>query len=173
MECTDACGCDPKLFKNRAVTDGRHKVLGEQMREQEMFGMDQHTHIEKPKSHLISALLLPAINRAPALTQQVRPDGEGEAHETEAQFMLTDVLRAMLFEAEQRKAEGRLLCKVLNFVLQLMLHMGADQLRNGLSGIERSKRKLKWDALEVRSADFLRQYAQNELSLTGEDMICR
>ena len=31
--------------------------------------------------------------------------------------MLTDVLLAMLFEAEQREAEGRLLYKVLNFVL--------------------------------------------------------
>ena len=57
-----------------------------------------------------------------------------------------------LNETEQREAEGRLLCKVLNFVL-LVLHMGADQLRNGLSSIEHSKRKLKWDALEVRSAE--------------------
>ena len=35
--------CDPKLCKNRAVTDGRHKVLGEQ----EVFGMNQHTRICK------------------------------------------------------------------------------------------------------------------------------
>ncbi len=80
-----------------------------------------------------------------------------DPNETEAQFILTDVLRVMLFEAEQREAEGWLLCKVLNFVL----HMGGDHLRNGL----------KWDALEVRSAyDFMRQYAQSELSVTGEDM---
>ncbi len=76
MECMDACGCGPKPCKNRAVTEGRHKVLGEL----EVFGMDQNTriciekalpaqtrelwpHPDKPKSHLISALLLPAINR--------------------------------------------------------------------------------------------------------------
>ena len=35
--------CDPTLCKNRAVTAGRHKVLGEQ----EVFGMNQHTRICK------------------------------------------------------------------------------------------------------------------------------
>ncbi len=110
--------CDPKLCKNRAVTDGRYKVLGEQ----EVFGMDQHTRIcietalpaqtrelwlciEKLKSHLISSLLLPAINRDrffvaehPRFRSKYDPMAMVKPNETEAQFMLTDVLRAKLFE---------------------------------------------------------------------------
>ncbi len=102
----------------------------------------------------------------PRFRSKYDPMGMVKPNETEVQFMLTDMLRARLFEAEQREAEGRLPCKVL--------HMGADLLRNGLSGIECSNRKLKWDVLEVRSADeFVRQCAQSELSVMGEDMICR
>ena len=79
----------------------------------------------------------------------------------------------MLSQAEERKEV--LLCKVLNFVLRLILHMGHDQLRNGISGIERSKRRRQknWDSLEVKSADlWLKEYAASSLSTTGEDMIC-
>ena len=86
----------------------------------------------------------------PRFRSKYDPMAMVKPNETEAQFMLTDVLRIMLWEAEQREAE-----------------------RNGLSDIERSKRWLlraccsRWEAPTT-----LFDSTQSDLSVTGADIIC-
>ena len=82
MECSDECKCDPLQCKNRAISSENEKKNGSQVREQEVFGIDQHTRmclektlpkeianvfpqiedIKDCKSYFIEKMLCPAIN---------------------------------------------------------------------------------------------------------------
>ena len=112
--------------------------------------MDQHTRVcmrfrRRRASCGRTSSSLPSTGTASwwRFRSKYDPMAMVDSNETNAQFILTDVLRAMLFGAEQREAQGRLPCTVLNSTLQLVLLMGADLLRNGLSGIGRSNRRLR------------------------------
>eukprot|EP01083_Nonionella_stella_P212777 768032_1 len=80
MECGDECGCDPSTCLNRCIQKKKIKLNGVSIREQEVFGIDQHTRMcldkalpkeisevygdkeEGAKSYFIEKRLCPAIN---------------------------------------------------------------------------------------------------------------
>ncbi len=89
-------------------------------------------------------------------------------NESEANFMLSDVLRTILYTAEIID-KNMDLCRIISYMLLIILNMSQDQLINDSSSITKSKRKISFDDIDTNIYN-CKYFLDNIMN--GEDMVC-
>eukprot|EP01083_Nonionella_stella_P098308 276434_1 len=158
----DECGCDPSTCLNRSIQKKKIKLNCVSIRDRTGgFGINQHTRmcLEKAlpkdicevykdkkdgaKPYFIEKRLCPAINNFQYFVAEhaeyascYDPKLVNKPSESKASFMMTDVLRSMLC-GNTNSGE----CRVIEYLLRLMVDMALDHLKTEICGEERSKRR--------------------------------